>query len=278
MNRIDELRRILDREPVTLGSSWLSTLEDRKQEEATFHDEDRADHQDEAADSTPNRRYYESAHQLVDHLNAWLTKRARDSVFLDYACGNGLQTLRALKDGAALAVGIDISEISVRNAKAAADAAGFGDKAYFLQRDCEDTKLPANSFDAVLCAGMLHHLDLTRAFPELHRIMAPGGRILALEALSYNPFIRYYRSRTPALRTEWESRHILSLRDLELAKRWFRVENVKYFLMAAPLATLLPRFLRRPGMAVGHAIDAVATRTPLLQLWSWQFSFELVKA
>jgi ubiquinone/menaquinone biosynthesis C-methylase UbiE len=278
MNRIPDLRRVLDNEPLALGSGWLGTLEERKQEEASFHDEDRGGHHDESPESSPNRRFYEAAGIVVENLESWLERRAKGKIFLDYACGNGLQTLRALQKGVELAVGIDISEVSVRNARETIAKAGYGDRAYFLQRDCENTRLPSNTFDACLCAGMLHHLDLTKALPELHRIMAPGGRILASEALAYNPFINLYRARTPQLRTGWESEHILSLKDVELAKKWFRVENVKYFLMAAPLATLLPRAVRPAGLALGHAIDWVLTRTPLLQRWSWQFTFELVKA
>lgn len=278
MQSLNELRRLMDSEPVTLGDRWLNTLADRKQEEASFHDEDREAHHDEHNDSAPNRRFYEAATVVADHLDKWMQDSVRGRVFLDYACGNGRQTLRALRHGAELAVGIDISAVSVRNAQETIRNAGFGDRAYFLQRDCENTTLPDDTFDACLCAGMLHHLDLTHAFPELHRIMAPGGRILAMEALSYNPFIRAYRARTPESRTEWESQHILSMRDLELARRWFKVENVRYFLLAAPLATLLPPPLRRAGLAVGHAIDSLLTRVPLVQLWSWQFSFELVKA
>ncbi len=69
------------------------------------------------------------------------------------------------------------------------------------------------------------------------------------------------------------------MRELEYAKRWFMVENVRLFLMAAPLATLLPAGpIRAAFLRVGHAIDGVATRIPGLQRWSWQFAFELVKA
>jgi len=278
MRNLADLRVILDNEPHTLGNSWVDSLEERKQEEASFHDADRVDHSDEQKDSSPNRRFYEATTVVADHLDKWMDGRVRGRVFLDYACGNGLQTVRALRHGAELAVGIDISEVSIRNSYETVREAGFADRAYFLQRDCENTTLPDNTFDACICAGMLHHLDLNYALPELHRIMAPGGRILAMEALSYNPFIRAYRMRTPESRTEWEARHILSLRDVQLASRWFKVENVKYFLMAAPLATLLPQPVRRFGIAMGHAMDAVLTRVPLLQLWSWQFSFELVKS
>jgi ubiquinone/menaquinone biosynthesis C-methylase UbiE len=273
-----DLRKWLDSQPWALGSGWVTDLEPRKQEEAGFHDADRIGHKDEVAGSTPNRRFYESANHVGEYMEQWFNKRVPGTVFLDYACGNGIQTLRALKHNAVLGVGIDVSEVSVSNARETASRAGVADRAYFLQRDCENTGLPDNSFTSCLCSGMLHHLDLNRALPELHRIMAPGGRVLAMEALAYNPFIRLYRSRTPELRTEWESQHILSLKDVKLAQRWFRVENIKYFLMAAPLATLLPSGMPRSiGLQLGHAIDAIATRIPLLQLWSWQFSFELVK-
>jgi SAM-dependent methyltransferase len=199
-------------------------------------------------------------------------------IFLDFACGHGAQTIKAAKLGADLAVGIDISATSVRNAAENAAAAGVSGRVRFLQRDCEDTELPADSFSACLCSGMLHHLDLNRAFPELARIMRPGGRVLGVEALGYNPVIQWYRNRTPELRTEWEKKHILTMRDLELAKKWFDVENVRFFLLAAPLATLLPSGpLRRGFSSLGHAVDFVLTRVPGLQLWSWQFTFELVK-
>lgn len=198
--------------------------------------------------------------------------------FLDYACGNGTYSVQAAKAGAALVVGIDISATSVQNAAENSALEGVGSALRFLQRDCEQTQLRSNSFDAALCSGMLHHLDLNRAYPELHRIMASGGRVLCVEALAYNPAIQIYRKLTPSLRTEWESKHILTMREVRLAKRWFRVENVRFFLMAAPLATLLPAgALRRAGLRAGHAADAVLTRVPLVQLWSWQLAFELVK-
>ena len=277
--RADWVLRWVEAQPQALGPGWLKGLEERKQEEAQFHDADRAGRRDESPESTPNRRFYEAAGVVHSALEERLDSLVPGAVFLDFACGNGQQTIAAARKGASLALGIDISETSVQNATEAAAETGVGQVARFLQRDCENTGLPDAAFDVCLCSGMLHHLDLSRAFPELHRIMAPGGRILCLEALAYNPFIRLYRTMTPSLRTEWERRHILGLRELEYARQWFRVENVRFFLLAAPLATLLPAGpLRRAGLRLGHAVDVVATRAPLLKYWSWMFSFELVKA
>ena len=275
-----ELLEWIDAEPVARGDAWLNQLEGRKQEEASFHDDYRAGHVNEQHGTSSNHRFYEAA-DVVDHYrDEWLRKwaSAPPATFLDYACGDGLLTIEAAKAGAEVALGIDISEISVRNAAETAARAGVGDRTRFLQRDCEDTGLPSEAFSACLCAGMLHHLDLTRAFPELARIMRPGGRILCIEALAYNPVIQLYRNRTPHLRTDWEKKHILSMREVRYAKQWFDVANVKFFLLASPLATFLPAGpIRRAGIAAAHAIDSVATRIPGLQLWSWQFAFELVK-
>ncbi|MEO5589211.1 MAG: class I SAM-dependent methyltransferase [Gemmatimonadaceae bacterium] len=279
MTHATELTSWIDLQPVARGQGWLDNLEERKREEAEFHDGYREGHVNEEHTAS-NHRFYEAATVVSDYRDQWLKRwaGASSATFLDFACGDGLLTIEAAKAGAGLAVGIDISEVSVRNAAESAEAAGVSATTRFLQRDCEDTGLPSDAFSACLCYGMLHHLDLTRALPELARIMRPGGRVLCVEALSYNPVIQLYRDRTPGLRTDWEKKHILGMREVRMAEEWFRVENVKFFLMASPLATFLPRGpLRRGGLAIGHAIDAVATRIPGLQLWSWQFAFELVK-
>ncbi|MGH7546742.1 MAG: class I SAM-dependent methyltransferase [Gemmatimonadales bacterium] len=275
---VGDLRQWIDAQPRLLSDEWVGSLEPRKRDEAVFHDHDRVDGRDLVPTSTPNRRFYEAADLVRRHIAAWMAERAPGTMFLDYACGNGLWTLAAAQAGAALAVGIDLSPVSLEGAQQRAEAAGVAGRTRFLQRDCEDTGFPDQSFDACLCSGMLHHLDLTRAFAELHRIMRAGGRILCSEALAYNPIIQLYRRLTPQLRTPWETDHILSMKQVHMAERWFRVENVRFHLMAAPLATLLPAgAVRRAGLTLGHAIDAVATRVPGLRLWSWQFSFELVK-
>ena len=276
--RIADLQAWLRTQQPVLGRDWLAALEDRKREEAEFHNADRADHRDESRESSPNRKFYESYSIVEDYVDSWVRAHAAGGAFLDYACGNGHLARMAAAAGARVVVGIDISDVSVRNAAERAEQAGFGSVSHFLQRDCENTELPADRFDAILCSGMLHHLDLTRAFPELHRILAPGGRILGVEALSHNPFIQAYRHRTPELRTEFEAEHILGLEDLELASRWFEVQNVRFWLMAAPAAALLPAGpLRRTGIKLGHMLDKVLTRIPGLRLWSWVFTFELVK-
>jgi ubiquinone/menaquinone biosynthesis C-methylase UbiE len=186
--------------------------------------------------------------------------------------GNGENAIRAAQNGAILSIGIDISSVSVRNAQGAAEQRGLKN-CLFIQADCENTQLPDNSIDVIICSGMLHHMDLSYAFPEMRRILKPGGMILAVEALDYNPLIKLYRRLTPQMRTEWEKNHILSMRDVRFAKRFYEVKSVHYWHIMTILAPkislrLLPSF---------EIIDKILTKIPGIRLMCWIFTFELIK-
>lgn len=281
-----ELKQVLVLRQDTTGPlDAIESLEPRKREELEFHDRDRrvTDHidlrADDAAFVADNKKYYATTRQSVRYVDEWCRSAVGANVFLDYGCGNGVRAIKVAKLGAALAIGIDISGVSVSNARREAKNAGVADRCIFLQADCENTLLPANSIDVVLCSGMLHHVDLTRAFPELARIMKPGGRALAIEALGYNPLIQLYRRLTPRLRTKWESEHILSMKDVSLARQFFNVRDLRHwhlFSVAAVAAPADSRF-RAAMLDFGDMLDRAALRVPGLRLMSWQFSFEFVK-
>ncbi|HEU4654946.1 MAG TPA: class I SAM-dependent methyltransferase [Steroidobacteraceae bacterium] len=255
---------------------WLSSLSERKRVELEFHDRDRARDKIKAMDQDTyerfygNKKYYQATEQSKRYVDDWIARHAPGKVFLDYACGNGDGAIKAAKAGAGLAIGIDISSVSVGNAKSDAEQAGVSRNSYFVQADAENTKLPDSSVDFILCRGMLHHLDLSHCFPELRRILAPGGKILAVEALDYNPLIKLYRHLTPDMRTEWEKAHILSHKDLRFAERFFDLGEVRYWHITSILGPHL-----RPFMPLLHGIDALLTRLPLVKLLSWIFTFEL---
>jgi ubiquinone/menaquinone biosynthesis C-methylase UbiE len=213
---INNIEKITDYE-------WKNALCDRKAKELEFHDKDRDRLRIENAVSSDtyekyygNKKYYMATRRSREFVNDWISKESKGKVFLDYACGNGSNAILAAKSGAALSLGFDISGVSVQNAREFANESRLTENIRFFQADAENTKLPDNSIDAIICSGMLHHLDLSYAIPELRRILKPGGRILAVEALDYNPAIKLYRFLTPDMRTEWEKAHILDLSDVKL--------------------------------------------------------------
>ena len=66
-----------------------------------------------------------------------------------------------------MSIGIDVSKGSIENARRSARETGVEGNTFFLQGDCERTEFPASCIDVVVCSGMLHHIDLSNAFPRL---------------------------------------------------------------------------------------------------------------
>jgi SAM-dependent methyltransferase len=271
---MQELRNI---ERVT-DAQWMASLDERKKRELEFHDT----HRDRnAADALPtdtyeklygNRKYYGATSLSSDYVERWITRNAPGKVFLDYCCGDGGRAIGAANIGAAMAVGIDISRTSIENATRDAAAAGVADRTYFVQADAENTRLPENSIDTAIASGVLHHLDLSHVFPELRRIMAPGGRVLAFEALDYNPAIKLYRRMTPEMRTDWEKKHILNLADVRFARRFFDLGEVRFFHITSVLGTHLSW-----ALPMFNSVDKALTRIPGMRRMAWMFTFELIK-
>lgn len=207
------------------GNAWIASLEARKQEEIIhsdkYHSITHAETESEYSSAYRSANYYLGTKKSDDFLNDWISKNAPGKVLLDMACGNGLLAIKAAECGSDLAIGIDLSPLSIKNAKDAADKAGVGGKTFFLVGDVEDTGLPENSVDLVMCSGMLHHIDLNRFLPELQRILKPGGKVFVFEPLGYNPIIQLYRRATPHIRTHWETAHIIGLKDVSLARNIF---------------------------------------------------------
>ncbi|MEQ8211457.1 MAG: class I SAM-dependent methyltransferase [Lacipirellulaceae bacterium] len=268
----------------TGDDTWLANVEDRKAEEARFHDEkvDRHGKDRDAEDlqekSRGNKRFYSTVEKSKQHTLQWISSHSPGKVVLDYACGQGSLAMHAARSGADLAIGLDISRTSILNARSDAKADGLEGNTFFLQGDCEATGLPDDSVDVMICSGMLHHLNVEEAFPEMCRVLKPGGVCLAIEALDYNPIVKAYRLLTPGLRTEWEKHHILSHDELQLSEHYFDVKNVRYWHLASIAASVLRKTpLFRPALSIGNAIDAVILRIPLIRRMAWQFSFELHK-
>jgi ubiquinone/menaquinone biosynthesis C-methylase UbiE len=105
---------------------------------------------------------------------------------LDVGCGTGAQTLPAADvAGSGNVAGIDPSPDMLGRAREKAVK-----KALDIDfRSAAIEKLPFEDerFDAVLSSFMLHHLpdDVMRAgFAEIHRVLKPGGRLLATDFIS----------------------------------------------------------------------------------------------
>jgi SAM-dependent methyltransferase len=187
---------------------------------------------------------------------------------LEYGCGPGSYAF-FLADLGASVLGIDISTTAIEQAQAAAREGGH-DNVEFRQLNAESLDLPDASFDLVCGTGILHHLDLSRAYSEIARTLRPGGSAVFIEPLGHNPLINRFRRRTPALRTVDE--HPLRVNDFELARSYFDQVEWRAFHLLSLGAIPLRRLPGFPALVRGlDAADRLLFRlVPPLEKHGWQ--------
>ena len=241
-------------------------MEERKQREKHYHDHLRGvDLPANLPKYTAYRKWYEAGNAGDQWLKEWLMANCPERRVLDYACGDGGLSIEIARLGA-IVTGIDISDTSIEIAQKAAQESGV--TVDFHAMDGESMGFPNATFDVIVCSGCLHHMDLHQAYPEIARVLKPGGAVLAVEALGHNAFINWYRRSTPHLRSPDE--HPLLRQDIKLAKAYFQQVDLRFFsllsLAAAP-------FHKKPGFRALRftliAGDSLLLRLPWVKWNAW---------
>src|SRR5262249_52759948 len=149
------------------------------QKEIDFHNQrecDRLHLGDEAFQRKySNKKWYTVVRKSHDHVLEWLAAHCRGQAALDYCCGLGGMSVELAIHGARVSA-FDISDESVRTTRRALEDAGFGRRASVFVMDAENLAFAGNTFDIIVCSGVLHHLDLERAYRELARVLKPEGK------------------------------------------------------------------------------------------------------
>ena len=139
-------------------------------------------------------------------------------------------------------VGVDVADEAIEKVNRELAEKGLDANARAILMDAERLELPERSFDIVICTGVLHHLDVDRATEGFRRVLRPGGRVVMLEPMAWNPPAALYRWLTPSMRSPFE--HPLTPRDIRTLRRGFqRVFIDGYALLSflsLPLAYLRP--------------------------------------
>lgn len=261
-------------------------LEQRKQEERDFHDRLRRVQDDAGVAETRwsrdlertiasdpawrNMRFYAVERRSREFVLDWFRENTAGQVVLDLCCGNGEDGFLIAEGGAERVVGVDISGTSIENCRRGAKARGLANIEHEVM-DAENLEFESGSFDVITEYGAMHHVDLEKAYAEMARVLRPDGKVICNEALGHNPVIRTYRRATPDLRTPYEAEHILRRPDFEIAKKYFRTVDLRFYHLATLLAV---PFRRLPGF--GHlltcleAVDSLLLRLPWLRWQAWQ--------
>lgn len=207
----------------------------------------------------------------------WRGVDFRGKAVLDYGCGDGHFT-RMVAQAGGRAVGIDISPQLVMRAERSNPKQRNGFPK-FLVGDAHSTPFADASFDFVVGNSALHHFDLDAAYPEVVRLLKPGGTGLFMEPMYHHPLLWVLRRLTPNNRTDDEKP--LSIGDIEKASRWFRtVVHREHFLMAvcaAPAHLLGRSFALRTITMLDRVDRALFQLIPGLRNLAWLTMTEMQK-
>jgi 2-polyprenyl-3-methyl-5-hydroxy-6-metoxy-1,4-benzoquinol methylase len=198
---------------MTSAMQSVAPNDERRKREATFHDQwaESIDVAETLVDETfTSATAVENQHILQEFGDL------RGLTVLDYGCGAAEGGIFLAKRGARV-VAVDVSAHSLEVANKLAKEHGVEIETRLVTSD----KIPAadGEFDRIYGNGVLHHVPLDTAIPELARVLKQSGKACFIEPLPYNPLINVYRKIAKEVRTPDE--HPISFRQVESFKSSF---------------------------------------------------------
>jgi SAM-dependent methyltransferase len=244
----------------------------RREREADFHDRAFSDE----IRSDLWSKYYRVVRSSTDFHRRYVESHCEGAAVLEYGCGLTNQALFLADRGATSVIGIDISAVAVERGNERARSGGYDSVSYRVM-DAEDMDFEDDSFDLVCGGGILHHLDVSRAYSELSRVLRPSGSAIFVEPLGHNPLINHFRDRTPELRTPDE--HPLLMADLQAAEEFFGTVRARFFHLSGLAAVPFRRLSGfRRIVAALDAVDRVLFRlVPPIRKHAWQVAIEFTR-
>lgn len=130
-------------------------------------------------DSYSEKQFDESVGLFFVRHNKWNIDKQwfEGKKCLDAGCGGGRYVVAMAQCGADV-VGVDISKSAIQNANKRIFSRGLEKKASVKVASVLDLPFEDNTFDYIVCSGVIHHTpDPRKAFAELTRVLKPGGTL-----------------------------------------------------------------------------------------------------
>ena len=185
-----------------------------------------------------------AARRFIENRTMDILKILKQGEMLDYGCAIGEKTYKYSSPEWKI-TGIDISTKSIEVANEISGKLHINSA--FIVMDCENLSFEKDRFDIIYDFGTFSSLDITKALPELIRVMKKDGYLIAIETLGNNP-ITALKRRINALRgsrTRWSVNHILKINDLVRISKEFEHSEITYFSLTtiyiSPFLSLFPK-------------------------------------
>ena len=174
---------------------------------------------------------------------------------LDIGCGQGDTSVAFALRGAEVWA-IDVSDRMIELTRRLAEHHGVRERVHAEVCRVEDMRYPDNFFDLLFADGVLHHLDMVVAVPNLVRVLKPEGRGFFIEPQKGSIFSEIYRFFAKDLRTKDE--RPFQEQDFDfLGTQFGAISHREYHFSSLVLFALRFAYLRIIGSAFPYWMDDV---------------------
>ena len=163
---------------------------ERIESERDFHNKRFSDEPDIRE---PINHWYAAVGHGRENMKNLIRQYSRSANVLEYGVADGgdMEFQKELAKIVSSFHGIDISEEAIAHITQKTQALGLKNFNYTVM-NAESLQFPDNTFDLIFGTGILHHLDLGRAYAEMSRVLRPGGHAVFFEPMGHNPILNAF--------------------------------------------------------------------------------------
>jgi ubiquinone/menaquinone biosynthesis C-methylase UbiE len=189
-----------------------------------------------------------------------ISEKIKNKRILGLGVGLGLEELHLLKMGG----NVIFLDLSIQMLKLARRGAGLYNLAPILiNSNAHFLPFKSESFDMIIGTGILHHLNMEKAAPELARILVPNGKAIFIEPLEQPEPLVYLRAMIPVKWRESRGGGVLSKKDLfYLWKNFGRIKIRKFHVLES--LCRISNWLEDRRKAISNIDRLLLTAFPLL--------------
>ncbi|RNC92268.1 MAG: class I SAM-dependent methyltransferase [Allomuricauda sp.] len=242
----------------------MKAVEERLRDEQDFHNQI---FEEQTRDKVG--RFYAINKSIHESYEDFILSHPQSKTYLEYGCGMGKgDRLEELAKQGANCHGIDISDYAINQLSGEAQEKKLNID--YQVMNAEEMTFKDDYFDVIFGTGILHHLDLEKAYKSISEKLKPDGTAIFIEPLGHNPIINGFRNKTPEIRTEDE--HPLLMKDLKQAESYFENIEVKHFyLTTLALPLVFKKNIPNGLLKFFNGVDGILFKIlPFLRKHSWQ--------
>ncbi len=205
----------------------------------------------------------------------------KELTILDIGCGPGMQTLTLAKALNCNITAVDITEEYLSKLRESAQEASVLDRINVINRDMNDLRFEAESFDLIWAEGSAYIMGFENALNVWKTFLKPGGFIAVSELVWLKPdppseVLQFFRNEYPSMNSVETNSSIIRAAGYELAGNFTLPDSAWWDHYYNPLQAKLPQLTEKykDDETALSIIDATKLEIKMRRLYSDWYGYE----